>query len=609
MKAQGIEFPDLAAPKAKLYSMDAKLSKVFYQTVFYLTDDDKINYYRYQAIRFLKAELREQYYDQAVLVSNALAGIMKTMMIKRLESSFTAFKISLNNLANATGRMIEMFEKNKVLIAPDLRVNDLMEAGASIEDIEAMIQRLNEENPQGRNNIFTTEDFDSSFLEGLRKDYQLLQELIKEWGKVKEDPKLETFLKVLKEELLNSSLNQSGKLVIFTESTDTADYLTEQIQNSLKTAILNVSSDNRSKMFETIQENFDANYTGEQKSNFNILVTTDVLAEGVNMHRANVVVNYDTPWNATRLMQRIGRVNRIGSTADVIHNFNFYPSQQGDEEIKLYSNALIKLQAHHTAFGEDAQVFTHEEMLEQFELFKEGMPDDEDKRLQYLRLIRDFKDNNPKEFKRIKHFPLKARTSRSNKYAHKEGAKQTTIVFLKSAYKMEFYQIDMEEKVSPLSFLEAAEIFEAKASEPDCALPEHHFTHVQAALKTFDEDFLGSSTEAVTITDKADAISAQAKKFLRDIKGLTKRDEIKTLCETLSTLVDKGTFTPLPNELRKLRQQLDKRQITYGQLDNLLVIIAKKYDAFDSEDANAEVQQTIDTNVAPEIVLSETFID
>lgn len=84
-------------------------------------------------------------------------------------------------------------------------------------------------------------------------------------------------------------------------------------------------------MFETIQENFDANYTGEQKNNFNILVTTDVLAEGVNMHRANVVVNYDTPWNATRLMQRIGRVNRIGSTADVIHNFNFYPSQQGDE--------------------------------------------------------------------------------------------------------------------------------------------------------------------------------------------------------------------------------------------------------------------------------------
>lgn len=610
MKSQGIEFPDLSAPKAKYYQMDAKLSKLFYHTVFYLTDDDKINYLRYQAIRYLKPEMREQYYDQAILVSNALAGIMKTMMIKRLESSFTAFKISLQNLTTATGRMIEMFDKNKVLIAPDLRVNDLMENGASIEDVEALIVSLQEENPQGRNNVFTKEDFDEKFIEGLRKDFQLLQELVMEWEKVKQDPKLDAFFKVLKDELLNSSINQSGKLVIFTESTDTADYLTAQIESFLKTKILNVSSDNRSKLFETIQENFDANYTGEQKNDFNILVTTDVLAEGVNMHRANVVVNYDTPWNATRLMQRIGRVNRIGSTADVIHNFNFYPSQQGDEEIKLYSNALVKLQAHHTAFGEDAQVFTHEEMLEQFELFKEGMPDDEDKRLQYLRFIREFKDNNPKDFKRIKAFPLKARTARNNKQTKKEDVKSSTVVFLKSPYKMEFYQVNKEVKVSALTFLEAAEIFEALANEQNFDLPEQHYIHVQAALKTFDEDFLGASTETVTTTDKADAISAQAKKFLRDIKGLTKRSDVKTLCESLSDLVDKGTFTPLPNEIRKLRQQLDKKQITYGQLDNLLIVIAKKYDAIESEESeNANTTQAIDTNLAPEIVLSETFID
>lgn len=276
---------------------------------------------------------------------------------------------------------------------------------------------------------------------------------------------------------------------------------------------------------------------------------------------------------------------------------------------KLYSNALIKLQAHHTAFGEDAQVFTHEEMLEQFELFKEGMPDDEDKRLQYLRFIREFKDNNPKEFKRIKAFPLKARTARNNKYASKEEAKKSTVVFLKSPYKMEFYQINSEVNVSALSFLEAAEIFEAKANEPNYDLPEQHYTHVQAALKTFDEDFLGASTETVTTTDKADAISAQAKKFLRDLKGLTKRSDVKAVCESLSVLVDKGTFTPLPNELRKIRQQLDKKQITYGQMDNLLVVIAKKYNAFDNEDAEPETQLVIDSNIAPEIVLSETFID
>ena len=608
LKAQGIEFPEIAAPKPKLYELNTKLSKLFYHTVFYLTDTDKINYYRYQAIAYLKPELRENQYEQAVLVSQSLAGIMKTLMIKRLESSFKAFKISLQNLSTATSRMIEMFDKGKVLIAPDLHVNNLMDKGFSIEELEAMIMEMNIDNP--RNNVFTPDDFDNSFIEGLRKDHLLLKELIKEWASIEEDPKLDAFFKVLKDELLSAVINPTGQLVIFTESTDTANYLQEKVEEHLDTKVLNISSDNRSKLFETIQENFDANYIGERKNDYKILITTDVLAEGVNLHRCNVIVNYDTPWNATRLMQRIGRVNRIGSVAGVIYNYNFYPSQQGDDEIKLYSNALVKLQGFHTAFGEDAQIYTHEEMLEQFELFKEGLKDDEDKRLQYLRFIREFKDNNPKEFKRIKQFPMKARTARKLENVIKENIQQGTVVFLKSPYKMEFYQVDTDAKVNALTFLEAAQYFEANSAEPGYDLPEQHYTQVEAALHTFEQEFLGSTTETVTTNDKADAISAQAKKFLRDMKSITKRDEVKTACTSLSELVDKGTFTPLPNEVRKIRQQLDKKQITYGQVDNLIIMIAKKYDAFESEDGEkTELNTEIDTNISPDIVLSETFID
>lgn len=607
LKAQGIDFPEIAAPKPKLYELNAKLSKLFYHTVFYLTDTDKINYYRYQAIAYLKPELRENQYEQAVLVSQSLAGIMKTLMIKRLESSFKAFKISLQNLSTTTSRMIDMFDKGKILIAPDLHINNLMEKGFSIEELETMIMEMNIENP--RNNVFTPDDFDSNFIIGLRKDYAFLKELIKEWANIDEDPKLDAFFKVLKDELLHSAINPTGQLVIFTESTDTANYLQEKVEAHLETKVLNISSDNRSKLFETIQENFDANYIGERKSDFKILITTDVLAEGVNLHRCNVIVNYDTPWNATRLMQRIGRVNRIGSVAGVIYNYNFYPSQQGDDEIKLYSNALVKLQGFHTAFGEDAQIYTHEEMLEQFELFKEGLKDDEDKRLQYLRFVREFKDNNPKEFKRIKQFPMKARTARKLENIIKEKVNESTVVFLKSPYKMEFYQIDENTKVSGLSFLEAAQYFETNTNEPGFDLPHQHYTQVEAALHAFEQDFLGSTSETVTTGDKADAISAQAKKFLRDMKGITKRDDVKTACINLSDLVDKGTFTPMPNEIRKLRQQLDKKQITYSQVDNLIIMIAKKYDAFESDDDNrSEAHIEIDANISPDIVLSETFI-
>lgn len=608
LRAQGIVFPEPATPRPKVYQFDAKLSKLFYHTVFYLTDDDKIKYYRYQAIRYLKPELRENYYEQAILVSQSLAGIMKTLMVKRLESSFTAFKSSLKNLTTATERMIEMFVKGKVLIAPDLSVNDLMENGASIEDIEQKIIALSVENP--RNNVFSPDDFDESFIVGLKKDYALLQELLEAWGKIEEDPKLDTFLATLKDELLNKDINPTGKLVIFTESTDTANYLTEKVEEFLRTKVLNVSSDNRSRIFETIQENFDANYDKDQKNDYNIIITTDVLAEGVNLHRSNVIVNYDTPWNATRLMQRIGRVNRIGSVAGVIYNYNFYPSQQGDAEIRLYKNALLKLQGFHTTFGEDAQIFSHEEMLEQFKLYREGLPDDEDKRLHYLRYIREFKDTNPKEFKRIKAFPLKARTARK---AEQKAEKSGTIVFLKSPYKTEFYQIGTETKVSPLTFLEAAQIFEAQATELPFALPETHYEHVQAALTSFDEDFLGSSsTEKVTTTDKADANTKQALKFLRDFKAITHQAFVKEACQNLQPIVEGGTYTPLANELKKLSQKFfTKREITTSQVDNLLVALAKKYNVLSGNDdeVNAPPSGEPEGAFSPEIVLSETFIE
>ena len=397
---------------------------------------------------------------------------------------------------------------------------------------------------------------------GLQKDEVLLKELSLEWELVKEDPKIDKLFQALENDLLNKDINPTGQLIIFTESNDTADYLNEKLTAYKDNGVLKISSDNRNKIFETIKANFDANYIGKRKDDYQILITTDVLAEGVNLHRANVLVNYDTPWNATRLMQRIGRINRIGSVAGVVYNYIFYPSQYGDEEIKLYKNALIKLQGFHSAFGEDTKVFTHEELVEQFELFKEGMPDQEDKRLLYLRFIREFKDTNLSEFKRIKNFPLKARTARKNANSNNKESKDSTLIFLKSPYKMEFYSVNKDNKVKPLTFLEAVEQFEAKASEQGHDLPAVHFENVQAALAEFDKDFLGSTTETVTTTDKADAISAQAKKFMRDFKSITRKEESKKACEALLDLIDKGTFTPLPNEIRKLKRQLDKKTLS-----------------------------------------------
>jgi hypothetical protein len=174
---------------------------------------------------------------------------------------------------------------------------------------------------------------------------------------------------------------------------------------------------------------------------------------------------------------------------------------------------------------------------------------------------------------------------------------------------MEFYKVDDKNRVNALSFIEAAEIFRAESTEPAFSLPDTHYKQVQAALDAFEKDFLGATTETATTTEKADAISSQARKFLRDIKSLTKLTDVKLVCDNLINSIEKGEHTPLPNEIRKIRQQLEKKQITYGQVDNLILMVAKKYDAITTDDVENERQLQIDFNIQPEIVLSETFID
>ena len=605
---QGIKFPEIAPPKARTYFMDTALSKLFYQTIFYLTDEDKINYFRYQAIRYLKEEVQEQFYEKAPLISKSLAAIMKTLMVKRLESSFNAFRISLNNLLLATFRMIEMFENGKVYIAPDLNINNLMNKGMTTAEIEELIMELSAESP--RNNIFSPDDFEPEFLEGLKKDVKSLLELKKEWVKVEQDPKLDEFIEFLNKEAFREELNPSGKLIVFTESTDTADYLERNLLQYGFSKVLSISSRNRNKAFEIVQQNFDANYVGTQKDDFSILLTTDILAEGINLHRANMIINYDTPWNATRLMQRIGRVNRIGSLAGVIYNYSFYPSQQGDEEIHLYNNALVKLQAFHSAFGEDAQIYTHEELVEQFELFEQGMPDDEDKRLFYLRFIREFKEQFPNEFKRLKNLPLKARTGRSANKSGKKKLIQNSVVFLKSHYKMEFYLVNPKKQVKSLTFLETAKILEANSTEPSFEIPDFHYDQVQTALAEFEKDFLISGLDTVASIEKADAITKKASKFARDIKALSNKQTIKSICENLEKLINNGTFAQLSKEVKTLSQKFDKRSINLAQTENILLVIAKKYDAIEKDDEDKILNgEELSTNIDPEIVISETFID
>jgi superfamily II DNA/RNA helicase len=601
---QGIKFPTIEPPYAIEYKLDAHLNELFYKTILYLTHEHKLKYFRYQAIAHLKKNIRDEFYESPVTISMALAGIMKTMLVKRLESSFDAFKKSLNNFRTSTSRMVDMFEKGRVFIAPDLDINRLMAQGDTDEEIEAKILEISDEKPENR--VFESTDFDDKFLAGLKHDRELLNELCIEWETINYDPKFDKFLELMTGELFDDMRNPTKKLVIFSESKDTTRYLLEKLTEKGFSKVLAIDSSNRKDRFETILENFDANYDKEKKNDFNIVISTEVLAEGINLHRANVIVNYDTPWNATRLMQRIGRVNRIGSVAGKIYSYNFYPSAQGNEQIQLKKMSLLKLQGFHTAFGEDAQIYTLEEIIEIVKLYKDGMPDDEDVRLRYLEFIRNFKDNRPEDFKRIKKFPIKARTGR--KSDHEKIPAKTSVCLLKSEVKKEIYRINHDNTVSSLTFDEAVKLFEAKEAEKAVILPDYHFSQINKATEEYISE-LTNSTGQVTGHDTTDARVNYIKKFLRDIRSYSINDGFEDSYKALIELIDTGTFTNLITDLDRIRKKVNnkKKPLNLKEAEKEIIKLKEKYSSRNQSPVKEDQLQII--NFEPEIIISETFID
>ena len=592
LQEQGITFPKVADPFANVYELPHDLATLFLDTANSIIDKNKIDFFRYQAIAFLTDEANNGLYQSAQTISRSLAFIMQTQLIKRLESSFYAFKHSLNKITSSTKLMIEMYERDSVFIAPDLDISDLLNRGYTDEEIEIEILKIDDEKPKNRK--FKQADFKKGFIDGLRTDFENLHSLNERWQAIADhdDPKWNVFIYLLKSEYFNQDKNELGKLVIFTESADTLLYLTQRLSNETTYKVLSVTSNNRSKLFETIRENFDANYEGHFKNDYDIILTTDVLAEGVNLHRANVIVNYDTPWNPTKLIQRLGRINRIGTKANSIYNYNFYPSEHGDNRINLRQKSLVKLQSSHSTFGEDNKIYTLEEIIDQFRMFEEK-DEDRDLRTQYLEWLRKYREKNEQHFNAIKKMPLKMRCIR------KATKKEISIAFVKNGDYKNIY-INSESKPSAVPFELAVKIFEASQSEVGfLSIPDLHYKQVNDILEKFERDV----TTPEVIGGAEDKLDIRSNKALNDLNNwlanhiLSMPEAIEAGANLLPLLKD-GTYTNLTNEVYKLRNETNP-----SKLETEIIRLSRKYTSKIKRDRQKQIEP-----VQPKIIISETFI-
>ena len=613
---QGVVFPHIERPTECIYEMDAELSALFGETVDMLIDtyspDENptgtgIDYARYRAIEFLTGEARNRY-KQAQHVTNLLSAIYRVHMVKRLESSFYAFRRSLHTFLRITQDMIGMFEASKVIIAPDFDVKGMME---EIE-LDAVIDKIVSKCVDESDFVYQASDFLPQFLEMLKSDEQKLMALCKRWDAVDEDPKLDKFVQLLRGELLDGR-NKEGKLVVFSESVDTLDYLNEKLETALQRKdILLICSSNRKTQLPHIQKNFDANYRkGEKQNEYNIILTSDVLAEGVNLHRSNIIINYDSPWNATRLMQRIGRVNRIGSVADRIYNYMFYPSEEGNQQIRLYQNALLKLQGFHSALGEDAQIYSREEILHDFQLFDENVRDNVDRQLELLREIRLLYATDKALYDKIKALPCKSRSVRKTDMADKKQiAHKSSIIYITKGQKSQFYQVSGDGQPEKLEFVDAAEILRATVDEPTgdfLAVKDIHYAQVEKAFHQYlMEEEQNHSTEKLSAKKNDNGTKALA--AMRVLKRAFRNDEVYEKLLVLEQYIVEGVFNRLTKSINALQRDInrltkDGSKVT-DHKEKILPVIENLYDKYHLSEQRVRKDEE---EGEPLIITSESF--
>ena len=496
---QGLTFPKAGSPEKIVYTFDEETDDAFNQTISIIKD---FKYARYTPLLYLKDKKK---YATMLAAQHNMGGFMKGILVKRLESSFYAFRKTLDRFIESYTKFIAMAKTGKVYISKKVNVYDLLDGG----DEKKLMYLIEQQDVME----FETKEFSSQFFRDLEADLAQLKSLQFIWSLITTDPKLEEF----RRNLTTNPIMKGRKAIVFTESTETAEYLYTQLQDIYDSRIVYYSGQSSPALKVEIEESFNPKFKSRDNDKYDLLITTDVLAEGINLHRANVLVNYDLPWNPTRIMQRVGRINRVGTEHDRIYVFNFFPTAQSKKQMPLEERILEKLQAFHDTLGEDFKYLSDEEEVSSQKLFSDltsdldGEEESTNPELAYLGIIRQVRDNNPKLFNMIKRLPKKAK---AGKKSDKVSGNSTVTFIRKGALKTFF--ISDEETTKQLSFMQAIDYIKAEPDDPKVTVAGDYYTHFGKNSTAFDEMLVAEEE----ITTEKIMVAGNDAKIIRLLKAI-----------------------------------------------------------------------------------------
>ncbi len=284
----------------------------------------------------------------------ALAHIMRVLYLKRLESSIEALRISLRRLHRFLEMFLKALEEGKLLSTEEyrrwLQIEGLDEAsieGADWEEFMASLPKL------------PAEQYDlESIRTAVEADLRTLKGILAALESERPDDKLDTL-----KELLKSDPLQGKKVIVFSYFKDTARYLYQHLVNdpdlrakSITIVDSEVKPSERAARIRRFAPRANGEPNMPPEEQFNLLISTDILSEGQNLQDADVIINYDLHWNPVRMVQRVGRLDRLGSPHTLIHIYNFFPEEELEDLLRLLDRLSQKLDAINRTVGLDVSI-------------------------------------------------------------------------------------------------------------------------------------------------------------------------------------------------------------------------------------------------------------
>ena len=408
-----------------------------------------------------------------------LAKLMRRLLVMRFESSKDAFRSTLEKMIESN-KLIEHWW-DELGIVPIMKKGQLPDPqDYDTEDGEA--DSLTEELEQLRSKkgfLEISKDMLSpQFIEDVRHDTKLLQSIHDDWYSKPQyanlDPKLDNVIEKI-EKLL--SQNKDRKIVIFSSYKDTVDYLYKMMANrGFDRVIKYTASEGTDANKKIIRQNFDASIQESQQTNdFDVLIATDALSEGFNLHRAGIVINYDIPYNPTRVIQRIGRINRINKRVfEFLNIYNCFPTAIGEEETRVKAISTLKMNLINKIIGNDTKILTSGEKLETFFKDQFDKASREDEKLSWDTVHRENFEIAVKDSKLMQQVLELPRRSRMKRTA---GKNIGTIVFGKKGQNSIFTFGLTADDIKVTSAEEALPILLAKPDEKG-EMVDKNFTEV-----------------------------------------------------------------------------------------------------------------------------------